>query len=242
MPRATRTFSRASHASSRRASAVRAGPTSVEGRRQGEQHPDPVGHGPGVALPEAGVMEPRDERSREPQLVVPGQARGRHIRARGEGAHPAERQPRQERGPIVAIESGLAVRFAAAASASAASAASMSLPFAALASAAEAAMPAKARSVRTRISEASTAGSPSTPVAAAAASRKAVSRRSSSSCCAGVATPSMTATVRPSANSARNGTWSGSSWTSRSASSSEGTPGSRESRCRAGPTARRPRP
>ena len=88
-----------------------------------------------------------------------------------------------------------------------------------------------------RVSEASSTGSPSTPVAAATASRKAVSRCSSSSYCAGVATPSMTAIVRPSAKSERNGTWSGSSWISRMASSSEGTPASSRVAMRAAPLA-----
>ena len=90
--------------------------------------------------------------------------------------------------------------------------------------AADGASPTKTRSVRARIRAAIAAASPVTPVASAMARRNAAIRPSSSASWSGVATPSMTATVRPSAKTARIGPWIGSSWSSRIASSRDGTP------------------
>ncbi len=185
--------------------------------------------GPRLALVEPGVVEAGHERAGESQLVVPGQARRRDVgagRQRAGAARASARRGVSRDRPVQRERrSGRSSRSAAASSAGR-RAGFATAPL----GVGRRRHPTNARSAVRRTSAAIAAGSPSTPVASAMAARKPANRRSSSSSCAPVATPSMTATVSPSAKTARSGPWIGSSWSSRMASSSDGTPGPAEPR------------
>ena len=84
--------------------------------------------------------------------------------------------------------------------------------------------PLSAAEVRERTAAARGRTSPNTPVATAMAPRKTATRSSNSASSSAVATPSRTRVASPSPKIARSGAWTGSSWSSRIASSRDGTP------------------
>ena len=221
--------------------------------RECQQDAHLVGDGPRLAFVEAGLAEPGDERAREAQVVVPGEARGRDVGARSERTGPAQRQPASRCARAVGVERVRSRRrrrvragrprpsrqgrppASVALGASGSAVAGRRSPPSAAGPPIRLDAP-STRSARARTSAAIARASPSTPVAVATAARNAANRRSSSSSCASVAVPSSTAPTRPSAKIARNGAWTGSSWSSRSASSSDGTPPPAESAAPAEPT------
>ena len=167
-------------------------------RRAGERQEDAdeVGDGPAVGFVESGLVQAGGEGARQPQFVVPGPARRGHVGARAP-ARPSATGRARRRGPPDRVGPG---RRSADGSAS-------------------------VRASRTRAASATAVGSPAT--AGRLGHRREERREPSLEVRRPgprVASPSRTARTAPSVKIARSGAWTGSSWSSRNDSSSDGTP------------------
>ena len=103
-PIAVRTGSMASHACIRRASAVRAGPRSPDGRGRASRTRTRSVTAQPSASSRPGLVQAGRERPRQPQFVVPGAARRGHVRSGRQLAHPRQRQPDHESRAIAAVQ------------------------------------------------------------------------------------------------------------------------------------------